>query len=76
MYLQFSNSSTHPHDSKKVHLYYKNVMLLKVLYLDYKYYHILSFQQQIAKYLIKFEILTSTLGFLILKFSSSTEYTK
>jgi hypothetical protein len=36
----------------------------------------LPFWQQIAKHLIKFEILTSTLGFLILKFSTSNGYSK
>jgi len=34
----------------------------------------LQFQQQTAKYIIKFEILISTVGFLILKFSTSNGY--
>jgi hypothetical protein len=36
----------------------------------------LPFQQQTAKYLIKFKFLTSALGFLILKFSPSNVYIK
>jgi hypothetical protein len=36
----------------------------------------LPFQQQIAKYLIKFEILTSALGFLFLKFLIDHNYNK
>jgi len=34
------------------------------------------FWQQTAKYLIKFEILTSTLGFLMLKFLIGAGYNK
>jgi hypothetical protein len=36
----------------------------------------LSFWQQIVEYLIKFEILTLALGFLILKFLTSNGYSK
>jgi hypothetical protein len=36
----------------------------------------LPFQQQTAKYLIKLEILTLALGFLILKFFTSNWYIK
>jgi hypothetical protein len=36
----------------------------------------LPFRQQIAKQLIKFEVLTSTLGFLILKILASNGYMK
>ncbi len=41
-----------------------------------KIYIPIPFWQQITKYLFKFEILTSTPGFLILKISTSNGYTK